>query len=104
MRIAAQVRERILTGRYRRYAPSQSSLRREFKCAPGTVERAMAVLRDDGLIGTVRNYKYKVLVRPPYRSGADGRFVAVLATGERKLFCASCWQQVKSDERDEHVC
>jgi DNA-binding transcriptional MocR family regulator len=105
MRIAAQVRKRILTSRYRRYAPSQSFIMREFDCGKDTVQRAFTILRDeDGLIGTVRNWQSKVLVRPPYCFEADGKFMAVLARGERKLFCTSCWQQVKRDTRDGHVC
>jgi len=48
--LAAILRDRIASGQIARRVPSVKSLTQEFGIAQGTAERALAVLREDGLI------------------------------------------------------
>jgi DNA-binding GntR family transcriptional regulator len=53
LQLAAIVRSRIESGQISRRVPSVKSLTQEFGIAQGTAERALAVLRDEGLIRSV---------------------------------------------------
>ena len=48
--LAAILRERIMSGKITRRVPSVKTLTQEFGIAQGTAERALALLRDEGLI------------------------------------------------------
>jgi DNA-binding GntR family transcriptional regulator len=48
--LAAILRERIASGEISRRVPSVKSLTQEFGIAQGTAERALALLREEGLI------------------------------------------------------
>ena len=56
MQVAAIVRGRIADGTIRGRVPSKKALAQEFGVAIGTVTKAMAVLRDEGLIYTIRGW------------------------------------------------
>ena len=50
--VAAELRRRITAGRYSQRLPGKMKLADEMGVAPGTVERALKVLKDEGLIVT----------------------------------------------------
>lgn len=51
--LASVLRQRISSGDIARRVPSVKSLMQEFGIAQGTAERALALLRDEGLIRSV---------------------------------------------------
>ncbi len=54
--VAAILRQRIVSGSLRGRVPSEKALAQEFGVAIGTVRKAMAILRDEGLIYTERGW------------------------------------------------
>ena len=52
VQLAAILRGQIERGELTRRVPSVKSLAQEYECAVGTAERALAILKDEGLIRT----------------------------------------------------
>jgi GntR family transcriptional regulator len=61
LQLAAIVRGRIEAGDIARRVPSIVSLQQEYGAAKGTVERALAVLREEGLVRPVVGRGYFVV-------------------------------------------
>ena len=53
LQLAGALRERIASGAIARRVPSAKSLVQEFGIAQGTAERALALLREEGMIRSV---------------------------------------------------
>jgi DNA-binding GntR family transcriptional regulator len=56
LQVAARIRERIASGDLQpdRPIPSESAIEQEFEVARGTARKAIAVLREEGLVITVK--------------------------------------------------
>jgi GntR family transcriptional regulator len=54
--VTAILRSRITSGELRGRIPSEKALAQEFGVAIGTIRKAMAILRDEGLIYTERGW------------------------------------------------
>lgn len=52
--LAAVLREQIKTGKLTGRVPSVKSLQQEYEVAQGTAERALTILREEGLIVSVQ--------------------------------------------------
>lgn len=52
LQVAARIRERIAAGKYSGRLPSYMDLAHELGVSPMTVQRAIRVLRDEGLVMT----------------------------------------------------
>lgn len=69
LQLAGVLRERIASGDIARRVPSVKSLVQEFGIAQGTAERALALLRGEGMIRSVMGRGHFV-VPPGERPGA----------------------------------
>jgi DNA-binding GntR family transcriptional regulator len=67
MQVAAILRDRIRRGEITGKLPSETTLAQEYDVAKGTVRKALAALREEGLVSTVRGWGS--YVAPP--AGAD---------------------------------
>ena len=54
MQLAAVLREQIRSGKLTGRVPSAKTLQQEYSVAQGTAEKALTVLRDEGLIVSVQ--------------------------------------------------
>lgn len=64
--VAADLRERIQRGNWTGRLPGEKAIAQEYEVALGTVRKAMAILRDEGLIQTDRGWgSYVTGTKPP---------------------------------------
>lgn len=56
IQLAAILRERIAAGEIEGRVPAEKALAQQYGVAIGTVRKAMAILRDEGLIYTIRGW------------------------------------------------
>jgi GntR family transcriptional regulator len=67
MQVAAILRDRIASGQITGRLPSETTIAQEYGVAKGTVRKALAALRDEGAITTVRGWGS--YVAPPADAG-----------------------------------
>jgi DNA-binding GntR family transcriptional regulator len=64
--LADRLRERIQAGEWTGRLPGEKTLAQEYEVALGTVRKAFAILRDEGLIQTDRGWgSYVTGTKPP---------------------------------------
>jgi len=66
--LAAILRDRITSGELTGRMPSERTLTQEYGLAHGTVRKAIALLRDEGLVETVAGLGTYVIERRPQKS------------------------------------
>lgn len=63
--LAARLRKRIASGELTGRLPGERTIGQEYGVAVGTVRKAVAVLRDEGMIETVHGWGSRVVSREP---------------------------------------